>query len=73
MLQSIIIPKAHYTLKEAKEWIIKHNYKLGSKYMQRIIRAHKVHHKNLTRESSQAFGFLFADKKFEIKKTDRSG
>ena len=27
-LQSVVIPKEFYTLKQAEEWIVKHNYKL---------------------------------------------
>jgi beta-carotene 3-hydroxylase len=34
-------------------------------YLRRLVRAHKVHHKVITREGSQAFGFLYAQRKFE--------
>lgn len=49
---------------------MKHQYKPHSKYMLRIIRAHKVHHKKMSKEEGQAFGFLFAHPKFNVKKTD---
>lgn len=39
---------------------IKVTYKPAGRYMKRIIRAHKVHHKSLGRENAEAFGFLFA-------------
>jgi beta-carotene 3-hydroxylase len=32
----------------------------GGRYMQRIIRAHLIHHKTLTREGAVSFGFLYA-------------
>lgn len=34
------------------------------------MRAHKVHHKNLGKEHGEAFGFLFALPKYDVKKTD---
>jgi beta-carotene 3-hydroxylase len=49
---------------------IKHNYKPMNKYMQRITRAHKIHHKTLTKENGSAFGFLFAHPKYDVKKTE---
>lgn len=39
---------------------IKHNVRPSGKYMQRIVRAHKIHHKSLQKENGKAFGFLFA-------------
>ena len=36
-----------------------------SAYMKRIMRAHYIHHKVHSREGGQAFGFLWAPKKFE--------
>lgn len=36
-----------------------------SKYLKRIIRAHKIHHKSLGKENGEAFGFLYAPKKYE--------
>lgn len=38
-----------------------------SKYLQRIIHAHYVHHSKHSREGCEAFGFLFAPKKYEPK------
>lgn len=49
---------------------LKHNYRPGNKYLLRIIRAHKIHHKNQSKEHGQAFGFLFAHPKFDVKKTE---
>jgi beta-carotene 3-hydroxylase len=37
-----------------------HRYHAKSRYMQRIIRAHLVHHKTTTREGAVSFGFLYA-------------
>lgn len=39
-----------------------------SKYLQRMIHAHYVHHSKHTREGCEAFGFLYAPKKYEPKK-----
>ncbi len=47
-----------------------------SKYLQRMINAHYIHHARHTKEGCEAFGFLFAPKKYEPKhfilKKDRS-
>ncbi len=47
---------------------IKINFKSNNKYMQRIMNAHYVHHKVHTKEDAKAFGFLFAPKKYDVKK-----
>lgn len=39
-----------------------------SKYLQRMINAHYIHHSRHTKEDCEAFGFLFAPKKYEPKK-----
>jgi beta-carotene 3-hydroxylase len=39
-----------------------------SKYLQRMIHAHYIHHAKHTKEDCEAFGFLYAPKKFEPKK-----
>lgn len=39
-----------------------------SKYLQRMINAHYVHHAKHTKEGCEAFGFLYAPKKYEPKK-----
>lgn len=39
-----------------------------SKYLQRMIHAHYIHHARHTKEDCEAFGFLYAPKKFEPKK-----
>jgi beta-carotene 3-hydroxylase len=38
-----------------------------SKYLERMINAHYVHHGKHTKEGCEAFGFLFAPKKYEPK------
>ena len=37
-----------------------HRYHAKSRYMQRIIRAHLVHHKTVTKEGAVSFGFLYS-------------
>ncbi|MBO9636754.1 MAG: sterol desaturase family protein [Siphonobacter aquaeclarae] len=44
---------------------IKIRFVARSRYMKRIMRAHYIHHKVHTKEGAQAFGFLYAPKKFE--------
>lgn len=44
---------------------IKISFKAKSKYMKRIMRAHYVHHEKHTKENGEAFGFLYAPKKYE--------
>jgi len=39
-----------------------------SRYLQRMIHAHYVHHARHTKEDCEAFGFLWAPKKYEPKK-----
>lgn len=39
-----------------------------SAYLQRMIHAHYIHHSKHTREGCEAFGFLFAPKKYKPKK-----
>lgn len=36
-------------------------------YLKRMIRAHQVHHRCKEKEGAEAFGFLFAPKKYKIK------
>ena len=47
---------------------IKINFKINSEYMKRIMNAHYVHHKVHTKEGAKAFGFLFAPKKYDVRK-----
>ena len=44
---------------------IKIPFKAKSKYMKRIMRAHYVHHEKHTKEGAEAFGFLYAPKKYQ--------
>jgi beta-carotene 3-hydroxylase len=37
----------------------------SGRYMQRIMRAHYIHHKVHTKEGAEAFGFLYAPKKYD--------
>ncbi len=48
---------------------IKIPYKAKSPYMKRIMNAHYVHHKVHTKEGGEAFGFLYAPKKYTSKTT----
>ena len=43
---------------------IKISYKARSGYMRRIMQAHYVHHEKHTKEGCEAFGFLYAPKKY---------
>ncbi len=47
---------------------IKINFKSNNEYMRRIMNAHYVHHKVHSKDGAKAFGFLFAPKKYDIKK-----
>ena len=38
-----------------------------SRYLQRLIHAHYIHHSRHTRENCEAFGFLIASKKYEAR------
>ena len=44
---------------------IKWRPKKRSKYLERMIKAHYIHHKVRTKENAEAFGFLYAPKKYE--------
>ena len=44
---------------------IKIPFRAKSKYMKRIMRAHYLHHEKHTKEGGEAFGFLYAPKKYE--------
>jgi len=44
---------------------VKIKFAARSRYMKRIMRAHYVHHKVHTKEGAEAFGFLYAPKKYE--------
>ena len=39
---------------------IRHSWAPKSAYMRRIVRAHLIHHKTLTKEGAVSFGFLYA-------------
>lgn len=43
---------------------IKIKHRAKTSYMRRLIRAHKIHHKINTKNGAEAFGFLFAPKKY---------
>jgi beta-carotene 3-hydroxylase len=47
---------------------IKISFKAKSKYLQRIIRAHYVHHETHSQGGAEAFGFLYAPEKYEQQK-----
>ena len=44
---------------------VKIKFVAKSPYLRRMIRAHKVHHKHLDKDGAEAFGFLYAPKKYE--------
>lgn len=44
---------------------IKIPFKPKSRYMKRIMRAHYIHHESHTKEEAEAFGFLYAPKKYD--------
>lgn len=46
---------------------IKISYNPKNRYLRRMIRAHKIHHKHLQKKGAEAFGFLYAPKKYEPK------
>lgn len=46
---------------------IKIPFNARNPYLKRIINAHYVHHKKHTKEDGEAFGFLYAPKKYEPK------
>ena len=46
---------------------IKWHPKKKSKYLRRMINAHYIHHKKHSKEDGEAFGFLYAPKKYEAK------
>ena len=39
---------------------VSHRYRPKSLYMQRIVRAHLIHHKTTTKQGAVSFGFLYA-------------
>jgi beta-carotene 3-hydroxylase len=39
---------------------VRHSWAPKGAYMRRIVRAHLIHHKTLTREGAVSFGFLYA-------------
>ncbi|MDW7690764.1 beta-carotene hydroxylase [Flammeovirgaceae bacterium SG7u.111] len=47
---------------------IKIKYKAKTEYMKRIMNAHYVHHAVHSKEGAEAFGFLYAPKKYKLKK-----
>ena len=46
---------------------IKIKYNPTSNYMRRIMNAHYVHHEKHTKDGAEAFGFLFAPRKYQKK------
>lgn len=44
---------------------IKIPFKTNSRYMQRIMRAHYIHHSFHEKDEAEAFGFLYAPKKYD--------
>jgi beta-carotene 3-hydroxylase len=48
---------------------IKLKYQFRSRYINRLIRAHKLHHKHLGRAPGEAYGFLYAAPKYEVRRS----
>ncbi len=46
---------------------MKIKFKAESKYLRRMMRAHYIHHEVHTKGGAEAFGFLYAPKKYEVK------
>lgn len=46
---------------------IKTGFRAKNRYLRRLIRAHKIHHKCSQKEGSEAFGFLYAPRKYEAR------
>ncbi len=42
--------------------------KIQNNYLKKIVRAHHIHHKTHTKTGAEAFGFLFASKKYKLNK-----
>ncbi|MCS6821802.1 MAG: sterol desaturase family protein [Microscillaceae bacterium] len=49
---------------------IKIKFVAKNPYLKRMIRAHKIHHKCLTKDGAEAFGFLYAPKKYAVKEVE---
>lgn len=47
---------------------IKVKFHSKNPYVNRLIRAHKMHHKHPNRDQSEAYGFLYATKKYQPKR-----
>lgn len=47
---------------------LRFRYRFRHPYLLRVIRAHKIHHKNLGREGGEAFGFLYAAPRYAPRK-----
>ena len=50
---------------------VKYRHRFQHPYLQRLIRAHKIHHKHLGSRPSEAYGFLYATKKYDPAKGRR--
>lgn len=51
---------------------VKLKYRPKSDYMKRVLNAHSVHHQKSTAHKGVCFGFLYANKKYSVKK-DKGG
>lgn len=47
---------------------IKIKFKAKNRYLKRIIKAHYIHHESHKKDGAEAFGFLYAPKKYDSKK-----
>jgi beta-carotene 3-hydroxylase len=46
---------------------IKTGFRAKNAYLKRMVRAHKIHHKCAQKDGAEAFGFLYAPKKYEAR------
>lgn len=51
---------------------IKIKFQARNSYLKRLIKAHYIHHTKHTKEDGEAFGFLYAPKKYEKSKVTKS-
>lgn len=51
---------------------VKIKFKAEHPYLKRMMRAHYIHHEVHTKEGAEAFGFLYAPKKYSAKKQRKS-
>ncbi len=51
---------------------VKLKFKAKSSYLKRMMRAHYVHHEVHSKEGAEAFGFLYAPKKYDVERKGKA-